>query len=132
MTHRSSESLRSGLHPGAKSNYRQIRYSCRTYMLTMGATGTVWRNPICAAVRPAPSGNGEPEIGQTEHLEAEMFIPMRSVRNDIRVDDDGLPCADVHHWAEEAVRKLPARYRIAVKGLSADSKAEVRMGEVKD
>jgi hypothetical protein len=38
-------------------------------------------------------------------------------------------CADVHHWAEEAVRKLPARCRVAVKGLTADSKAEVRMGE---
>src|SRR5712691_6398228 len=36
MTHRSSESLRSGLHPGAKSNYLQIRYSCPTYMLTIG------------------------------------------------------------------------------------------------
>ena len=36
MTHRSSESLRSGLHPGAKSNYLQIRYSCPTYLLTIG------------------------------------------------------------------------------------------------
>jgi len=54
---------------------------------------------------------------------------MGSVRNDIRVDDDGLPCADLHHWAEEAVQKLPSRCQVAVKSLTADSKAEVRMGE---
>jgi hypothetical protein len=34
---------------------------------------------------------------------------MGSARENLKVDDDGLPCSEVHHWAEDKYR-LPAHY----------------------
>jgi hypothetical protein len=42
---------------------------------------------------------------------------MDSALSKIRVDDDGLPCADVHHWAEEKYRLLALYYELFSNGM---------------
>src|SRR5665647_2739256 len=42
---------------------------------------------------------------------------MGSVQDNIRVDDDGLLCADVHHWAEEKYRLLALYYKLFSGGM---------------
>lgn len=37
---------------------------------------------------------------------------MGSSLDNLRADDDGLPCADVHHWAEEKYRLLALCYEL--------------------
>lgn len=45
------------------------------------------------------------------------ILLMRSGLDNIRVDDDGLPCADVHHWAEDKYRLLALYFKLFSGGM---------------